>query len=133
VADTDIHGVASDEDSLDVLRFSSEAKADKKADQRVPLFYMDDEVYTVPRFPHPAVGLRYLKILHEEGDGEAQYYLLTEMLGEDGYEALMDFSEKGRITPDQFDAVMAKALRIVGRQDEPSPKARRNGRPVRRR
>jgi hypothetical protein len=128
----DIHGVASDEDEVDILRFSSEVKPDKKREQRVPLFYIDDVPYTVPRFPDPAVGLRYLKILHEDSDGEATYFLLTTMLGEAGYNALMEYSEAGKLTQEQFDAVLAKALRIVGRTDE-APKLLRNGRRPRRR
>jgi hypothetical protein len=132
VADT-LKGLPSDGDDLDVLRFSSEAKADKKVTQRVPLFYIDDEVYTVPRYPDPTVGLKYLKILHEESEGEANYYLLIEMLGQEGYDALMEYGEAGKLTTEQFDAVIAKALRIAGRQDE-SPKGnRRNGQSWRRR
>ena len=128
----DITGLPSDEDDVDILRFSSEAKPDKKQEQRIPLFYIDDEAYTVPRYPNPAIGLRFLKKIHEEGDGEANFYLLTTMLGEDGYNALIDYSDKGLLTTEQFEAVVAKALRIVTRQDE-APKALRNGRPRRRR
>jgi hypothetical protein len=128
----DITGVPSDEDDVDILRFSSEAKPDKKREQRVPLFYIDDQAYTVPRFPAPAVGLRFLKILHNEGEGEANYYLLTTMLGEEGYDALMNYSDKGLLSSEQFEAVIDKALRIISRQDE-LPKAVRNGMRRRRR
>ena len=131
MADT-IRGLPSDEDDVDVLRFSSEAKPDKRRDQRIPLFYIDDDPFTVPRFPDPAVGLKFLKILHEDGDGEANYYLLTSMLGQEGYDALMAYSEKGLLTQEQFDGVIAKALRIVSRQDE-LKKVPQNGRRPRRR
>jgi hypothetical protein len=130
VADT--KGQASDED-LNVLQFSSDAKARPGVEQRVPLFFIDDKAYTVPRFPNPAVGLRYLKILHEESEGEAVYYLLQNMLGEEGYDALMEYSEANKLSPEQFEAVVAKALRIATRQDEGPKGIRANGRNSRRR
>jgi hypothetical protein len=129
----DNHKQASGED-LDFIRFSSEAEPDPKREQRVPLFYIDEEAYTVPRFPAPTIGLRYLKLAHEEGSDEANYWLLTSMLGDEGYEALMDYSDKGKLTDEDYDAVVAKALRIVSRQDGgPKGKNRQNGGRSRRR
>jgi hypothetical protein len=124
---------ASDED-LDLIQFSSEAAPDPKREQRIPLFSIDDVDYTVPRFPAPTIGLRYLKLAHEEGSDEANYWLLTSMLGEEGYDALMAYSDKGLLSDDDYDAVVAKALRIVSRQEGgPKGKNRQNGGRSRRR
>jgi hypothetical protein len=129
----DNHKQASGED-LDLIRFSSEAEPDPKREQRIPLFLIDEVEYTVPRFPAPTIGLKYLKLAHEQGSDEANYWLLTSMLGEEGYEALMDYSEKGLLTDEDYDAVVAKALRIVSRREGgPKDKNRQNGGRSRRR
>jgi hypothetical protein len=120
-----------DED-LDIIRFSSDAKPNPEAEKRVPLFFIDDVPYTVPKKPNPVIGLTFLKLAHEEGVEEANYYLLMEMLGEEGYQALLDYAAKGLLEQEHYDQVLEKALRIVSRQD--TPKANnRNGTYSRRR
>jgi hypothetical protein len=128
----DNRGVASDEEDLDILHFSSEVEPNTEEDKRIPLFFIDDVPYTVPKAPRQTIGLKYLQILHEEGEGEATFFLMTEMLGEEGYQALLDYGESGKLADGQFEAVVAKALRIMTRADQ-SPKGSLNGRRLRRR
>jgi hypothetical protein len=124
----DNHGKQASGEDLDLIRFSSEAVPDPKREKRIPLFYIDEKVYTVPQFPAPTIGLKYLKLAHEEGSDEANYWLLSSMLGEEGYEALMEYSDKGLLSDEDYDAVVAKALRIVSRQEgSPKGKNRQNG------
>jgi hypothetical protein len=120
----DIRQTASDEDDLDIIRFSSEAEPRKET--RIPLFYIDDVAYTVPKKPNPAIALKYLEKAHEEGSDEATYYLLTTMLGEEGYRALLDYAEQGKLSDEDYDTVVLRALDIVSRR-QAIPKARQNG------
>jgi hypothetical protein len=64
--------------------------------ERVTLFYIGDREFTITARPQAEVGLRFLKLSQtpvSEGGGEqaAIYYLLTKLLGQDGYDALMGF------------------------------------------
>lgn len=74
----------------EVLRFTSTTG---EVEQREPLFYIDDVEYTIPVDPSPTIGLEALHILSANGGGViaqamADDYVMTEMLGEDGYAAL---------------------------------------------
>ena len=111
-------------DELDVIRFSSEAEP--KVSKRIPLFYIDDVAYTVPKDPSPSIGLKYLQIAHEESGDAATYYLMTTMLGEEGFQALIDYAEQGKLTQEDYDEVVLRAVDIVSRA-RTLPKARPSG------
>lgn len=75
-----------------VLRLTT--KKDDGAPQkekRVPVFYIDDTMYTVPAEPGAEIGLKMLELLEHRGQEAAMYYMLTTMLGQDGYKALMTY------------------------------------------
>lgn len=56
--------------------------------KRVPLFYIDEDEYTIPeKFP-ATVGLRYLRNINVDGRDYAVAQLMEEALGADGFEAL---------------------------------------------
>jgi hypothetical protein len=64
--------------------------------ERVPVFYIGDTEYTMPKHPPATIALEYMEILAEDGDtskaeARAQVYLFKTMLGEDGYTALKSF------------------------------------------
>jgi hypothetical protein len=110
-----------------VLRLVADAEAEPEV--REPLFYIDDVEYTVVKNPSPTIGLRYLRILAEEGEGQGAYYLLNNMLGEEGYEALMGYD---KLTQTQYDQILELAVEIsTGRKER--PKVRRPGSSGRRR
>lgn len=73
-----------------VLRLSSVPEEEEK---REPLFYIDDTEYTIPVDPPASIGLESLHII-AAGKGsmvaqmEAQDYVMTQMLGADGWAAL---------------------------------------------
>lgn len=73
-----------------LIELTSPEKGD--AVERVELFSIDGKVYTVPKALSPTVGLRYVHIARKQGQEMAADYLLETMLGEEAYEALMDFS-----------------------------------------
>lgn len=76
-------------------------------DERIPMFYLPDpeaengeREYTVPAEPDATIALKYLHIAgggpcdcpqpHGRGELAANDYLLTELLGSDGYRALRE-------------------------------------------
>lgn len=100
---------------VDILRLSSKDEGEEI--EYVTLFELDDKVFKVPKNPSPTVGLRYLKILKDEGEGQAAYYMLTKMLGEEGYDALLDYDQ---LTQDQYDFILTAAIRIAtGKTERP--------------
>jgi|SRR5579872_5505107 len=111
------------------LRLSSKDKGEDV--EMVTLFEIDDVKYEVPQNPSPTVGLRYLHILNDEGEQKAAYFILTKMLSEEGYEALMNYEQ---LSQDQYDFVLTAAVRIAtGKTERPKGTTRRqNGRSGRR-
>jgi hypothetical protein len=74
----------------ELLRFTSTTD---EPEQREPLFYIDDTEYTILVNPPASIGQEALHILAEEGGGPlaqvmADDYVMTAMLGEEGYAAL---------------------------------------------
>lgn len=67
------------------LRLSSTPET---APEMVDLFEIDDVMYQVPRKPSASVALKYLDAVETVGQAAANLYVLREMLGKDGYEAL---------------------------------------------
>jgi hypothetical protein len=71
--------------------------------ERVPLFYIGDVEFTIPARPGANVALQYLHIgsgqecscikPHGRGEAAANDYLLTELLGDDGYQALREYDD----------------------------------------
>jgi hypothetical protein len=112
-------------DAVGVLHLSSKTEAEEV--EYLTLFEIDDRKFEVPKNPSPTVGLKYLHIMKHEGEGAAAYYMLTTMLSEEGYEALMNYEA---LTSDQYDFILTAAVRIAtGKTERPKgPKNRQNGR-----
>lgn len=64
------------------------AADDEVEEERVPLFYIGDTEYTIPREIPPGVALQYLRQARESGHELATPPLLIRVLGEDAYMAL---------------------------------------------
>ncbi|NUQ95293.1 MAG: hypothetical protein HOY79_01580 [Streptomyces sp.] len=75
---------------FEVLRLT---RRSDRAEERVPLFYIDDVEYTVVKRPHANVGLKMLELLRTQGEPAAQAYVLGKLLGPDGYAALLDYDD----------------------------------------
>ena len=68
------------------------ASADAQPEEREPLFYVDDAEYTIPVDPGPGIALEALHIMagaagagDETAQAQAEDYILTQMLGEQGW------------------------------------------------
>lgn len=64
------------------------AADDDVEEERVPLFYIGDTEYTIPKDIPPGVALQYLRTAGERGEQFAAPILLTRVLGEEAYDAL---------------------------------------------
>ncbi len=60
-------------------------------EKRIVVFYVDDVPYSIPAKPGAEIGLAYLKMVKERGQEAGIAYMLETMLGEDGYDALMNY------------------------------------------
>jgi hypothetical protein len=58
---------------------------------RVELFSINGKAYTVPTSMPQNKGLRYVNIARKQGPEASADYLLETLLGEEAYDALMDY------------------------------------------
>ncbi len=85
----------------ELLQFKSKKNATK---DRVTLFSIDDEEFTVPRKPGMGTVMRYLNVARKSGnDLFAAQALVEEMLGEDKWNTFLNWE-------DLDDEVMGKVI-----------------------
>lgn len=96
------------DDAPKILRLKTAPKGAKR--QRETLFYIDDTEYSVEVHPSPARSLKYLKLMRDEGADIATQYMLENLLGEEGYQALMEYED---LTDEQFEQVVTAASKIM--------------------
>ncbi|MGW3196350.1 hypothetical protein ACWDBD_17525 [Streptomyces sp. NPDC001118] len=92
---------------FEVLRLT---RRPDRAEERVPLFYIDDVEYTVVKRPHVNVGLKMLELLRTEGEPAAQAYVLGKLLGPEGYAALLDYDD---LTAEHYSHICKVAARLA--------------------
>lgn len=90
---------------------------------RVELFTVTRDgkptTYSMPNEPFPGLALQYLKRARREGEAIAASWLLEQVLGEDGYDAL---AAEPDVTLAQVNGIAARALQVVtGRTAPPEP------------
>jgi hypothetical protein len=96
---------------------------DDVVEERVPLFYIGDTEYTIPKEIPKGVALQYLRHASEVGHELATAPLLIRVLGEDAYEALEQ--SKG-LKDDQLERIVDIIVKLaLGKQEEKEGKARR--------
>jgi hypothetical protein len=95
-------------------------------EERVPLFYIGDTEYTIPKHISRGVALQYLRHAAEVGHDLATAPLLIRVLGEEAYTAL---EESRALTEEQLgeivDIIIKQAL--GGPEKEKEGKAARRG------
>ena len=104
----------------EILRFTT--KAADAPEVRIPLFSIDGREYTIPAEPNLTVGLKAYRLAAsvpnlDAGEAIALNFILTEMLGADGYDALLSYED---ITREQF-AKVAEICRglTLGQIEDP--------------
>lgn len=97
------------DDSLDFepLRIAAD---DDVVEERVPLFYIGDDEYTIPKTIPPGVALQFLREAREHGRELATAPLLIRVLGEDAYLAL---EESRALDEDQMEWIINKVLDLA--------------------
>jgi hypothetical protein len=97
------------------------AANDDVIEERVPLFYIGDDEYTIPKTIPPGVALQFLREAREHGRDIATAPLLTRVLGEDAYEAL---EQSKALTEDQMGWIVDKVLDLALSREKKEGKAK---------
>lgn len=111
-----------DDGALDFEPIRIEADDDTREEERVPLFYIGDTEYTIPKHIPRGVALRYLRHASEVGHELATAPLLIRVLGEDAYKAL---EESKALTDEQLDDIVDIIIRQALGKKGKEGKARR--------
>lgn len=99
------------------------ADDDEVPDERVPLFYIGDDEYTIPKHIPRGVALQYLRHASEVGHEVATAPLLIRVLGEDAYMAL---EQSRALEQDQLDRIVEIIVeQALGKQEKGGKAARR--------
>ncbi len=85
------------------VRFVTKRPEDREPVERVVLFSLDDKDYTIPRKFPVNLGLRVIRTMRKRGQEIAMAELLEEVIGEDAYEALVNYPD---ITNDDVTRLM---------------------------
>jgi hypothetical protein len=89
--------------------------------ERVPLFYIGDDEYTIPKSISPGVALQFLREAREHGRDIATAPLLTRVLGEDAYKAL---EQSEALEEEQMEWIVDKVLDLALSRKEKGGKAK---------
>lgn len=85
-------------------------------EERVPLFYIGDDEYTIPKKIPPGAALQFMREAREHGRELAAAPLLVRVLGEDAYLAL---EESKALEEDQMKWIVDKVLDLaLGREKQ---------------
>ncbi|MFJ8935353.1 hypothetical protein ACIRL0_06490 [Streptomyces sp. NPDC102365] len=100
------------------LRFSSKAPTE----ERVPIFYVDDDEYTIPKFISRSFSLGVMERARDVGMEIAVTEAMEELLGDDGYKALLNCPS---ISDEDWDAFQTIFRDLVFGKPEEQGKGRR--------
>lgn len=101
---------------------------DAKPAAMVDLFSIDDTMYQIPAKPKVNIALKFLRMARTQGMEIASGWLLEELLGEDAFEALMNYDD---LTAEDMEQVMAVAQEVTLGAVEASQAPLGNGSPKR--
>lgn len=95
---------------LPVVIDTAQARSRLEEAPRVPIFELDGKVYDMAGAERADVALAYLDMVNAGDDDAAAFYLLTETLGAEAYEAL-----KGVVglSGKEFEGVVKRVQRIA--------------------
>ncbi|MEH0586233.1 hypothetical protein QA942_19935 [Streptomyces sp. B21-106] len=98
------------------------AADDDVEEERVPLFYIGDTEYTIPKEIPPGVALQYLRQARESGHELATPPLLIRVLGEGAYMAL---EQSRAVTEEQLESIVKLIVDLaLGQAEKKGGKAR---------
>jgi uncharacterized protein YihD (DUF1040 family) len=79
-------------------------------EEQIQIFSIDGKEYTIPAKPRVNVALKYLHDAKHKSEDIAAAGLLENLLGEEGYEALMNYED---LTADQLKAIMKIVQKVA--------------------
>ena len=97
------------------------AANEEVVEERVPLFFIGDDEYTIPKSIPPGVALEFLREARTHGRDLATAPLLSRVLGEDAYTAL---EQSKALTEDQMEWIVDKVLDLALGRKKKEGKAR---------
>jgi hypothetical protein len=111
-----VNGHANGSRSYAVLKLSS---GDAVNEDRIPLFSIDGTEYTMPAEPLGYIGIEATHLWATESPAAATDWLMTEMLGEEGFTALRTCKT---ITRAQYNQVVKIVVdHVYGDEDPKAP------------
>lgn len=93
-------------------------------DKRVPAFSINGTTYYISTRPKVNKAIRYLHLTRTQGTEIAIDFMLGELLGEEGYEALMNFDD---LTAEQLREVVNIASKVMTGAVEVPKDKQKNG------
>lgn len=88
------------------IRFVTKRPEDREPVERVVLFSLDDQDYMIPKKFPVNLGLKVIRTMRRQGQEIAMAELLEAVIGEDAYEALVNY-------PDITNDDIARLMEIV--------------------
>lgn len=86
-------------------------ESSKKTDvEMIDIFEIDGKTYQIPAKAKVNVSLKYMKNVRKHGAEYAAGELLEDMLGEDAYDALMNYDD---LTAEDLNAVMEAVQKVA--------------------
>jgi hypothetical protein len=76
----------------------------------VELFRLGGRVFAIPEKARVNVALKYLWMAKTKGEEVAGQWMLEQLLGDEAYQALMEFDD---LEPGQLAAILAAAQKVV--------------------
>jgi hypothetical protein len=86
------------------------APASPKVVEMMDLFELDGKTYQIPARPRVNLALKFLYKARTEGMEMAAAMLLVDLIGEEGFQALMDCDE---LEPDQLATIINAAQKVT--------------------
>lgn len=113
-------------EDLDIIKLPS-TKTEDGAELDIemePLFELNDEIYQIPAKPSAGMALGYLERQTEMGPDAAIHWMMVEMLGQEGYDALKNHPTLDREILDKIIGKVEK--KVLGGMEgkRPSGKSR---------
>lgn len=87
----------------------SSVAGDKDAEM-VHIFTLEDKEYFIPAKPRLNIGLKYMYEVQSKGEVVANSNMLVSLLGQDNYEALIEYED---LTPEILETILTIAGKVV--------------------
>lgn len=96
-------------DTFEMIVLPSAKKAEDEIEME-PVFELDGDIYQIPKKPSAGMALGYLEMQTKQGPDAAIHWMMIEMLGEEGFDALKTHPDLERET---LDAIIQHVERRV--------------------